>query len=122
MSSTMGLVFHTPEERWERITHVLLGVAAMFGVFTVHGIYSHDDWRGLVMTIAPGAVCFGLWYLARARLDYLVGGTQSPLWIKIGSWTFVGVGVLMLVLILIGLGLPPERQGDRQQEMLQRAM
>jgi hypothetical protein len=118
--TSMGILFHTPEERWERITNVLLWVAGLFGAFTIYGLYSRDDWRGLVMTIAPGAICLGFWYLARARLDYMVSGASKPLWLKIVSWAFVSFGAVVLVLIVIGISVPAEPESDRQDQMLQR--
>lgn len=67
------------EDRWERIAQGLFWTGWLFVAFTAYGIYSGDDWRGVVMTMAPGAAVFALWYMARARTEYLMSGTRMPL-------------------------------------------
>jgi hypothetical protein len=81
------------ETRWERLATGLFITGCLFVAFTVHGLYSGDDWRGLVMTAAPGAVVFGLWYLARARADYLGYGVEPPFAITAISAAIIVVGI-----------------------------
>lgn len=116
----MGRFFHSPEERWERIAQVLLWVAGLFGAFTIHGIYSGDDWRGLVMTVVPGVLCLGLWYTARVRLDHLVSESRSPMWVRIVGWTFSAGALATVAWLIYGLSSGRleyrEAKTDKQRE------
>ena len=62
------------EERWERIGQGLFWTGVIFVGLTVYGIFDGDDIRGLVMTVAPGALCFALWQLVSMRIESLVYG------------------------------------------------
>ena len=72
-------MFATPEDRWDRIATVLGWTAGLFVLFAAYGIYDGDDWRGIVMTVLPGAVVAGFAYLAARRRDHLIDGTPHTL-------------------------------------------
>jgi septum formation topological specificity factor MinE len=84
-------------DRWERIAQGLFWTGWLFVAFTAYGVYSGDDWRGIVMTLVPGAIVFALWYMARARADYLAAGTTMPLPAKLIAVSVVLAGVAFVV-------------------------
>src|SRR5688572_7303598 len=106
------------EQRWERIAQGLFVTGALFVIFTAYGIYSRDDIRGVIMTIVPGAVCFGLWYLARARLDWLVSGVKPPLPIMILSGV-IGFGGVAFIVIAVLVAPAPHAAARHDQQPIQ---
>jgi len=84
--------------RWERIALALLVTGLLFVAFTAYSIYSGEDLAGVVMTVAPGGFVFALWYLVRARIDWLVSGHRPPLPVLIASGVVAGLGVVVVVL------------------------
>jgi hypothetical protein len=97
------------ERRWERISESCLWTSVLFGALTLYGIYEGDDWRGVVMTAAPGALVFGLWYFARARCEYLATGDKPPLPIAIASGALAALGLAFLVVTRVA---PPPRDDE----------
>lgn len=86
----------TAEERWERVGRILFWMGVFFVAMTAYGVYDGDDLRGLLMTLAPGAFCFGLWQLVSIRLDWLVygGGGKTR---RIVSAVLFGIGVVAIL-------------------------
>lgn len=97
LAGTLESDMLTAEGRWERIAQGLFVTGCLFLVFAAYGIYSGDDWRGIVMTLAPGAIVFGLWYMARARADYLMTGVSMPLPARVIAGTLVVTGVAFAI-------------------------
>ncbi len=85
------------EDRWERIASGLFWVAWLFVVFTAFGIYSRDDWRGIVMTAAPAAVLFAGWWLARARAEYLMHAGKQPVVLRVVSTLVIVAGAAAVI-------------------------
>ncbi len=117
------------EDRWERIAQGLFWTGWLFVAFTAYGLYSGDDWRGVVMTVAPGAVVFALWYMARARAEYLMSGTRMPLPARAIAAAVVLGGVAFVVhtvrmapqLTIVTKEDRAVEEKRRELEMLQRA-
>lgn len=101
-----------PEERWERLAQGLFWTGVIFVALTAYGVYDGDDRWGLVMTIAPGAICFALWQLVSIRLDGLVHGDRGGPIRKIASWILIGVGGLTLIATA---AIHPSRRPDPSQ-------
>ena len=86
------------EARWERIARFCFWIGCLFGVFTANAlVVERDDWRGVVMTAAPGAIMFALWYLARARAEYLLSAASPPRALAIASTVVIAAGFCALV-------------------------
>jgi len=94
---TLGFGMFSTEDRWERIASLLFWTGWIFVAMTAYGIYSRDDWRGVVMTAAPGGVLFALWWLARARAEYLLTHAKQPKWLTVASTLVIVAGAAALV-------------------------
>lgn len=97
LAGTLESDMLTAEDRWERIAQGMFVTGCLFLVFTAYGIYSGDDWRGVVMTLAPAAIVFGLWYMARARADYLMTGVGMPIAARVIAGTLVVGGIAFAI-------------------------
>jgi hypothetical protein len=91
IGDTLDFGMFSAEARWERIASGLFWTAWIFVAMTAYALYSRDDWQGVVMTAAPAGVVFALWWLARARAEFLLTSVRPPTWVTIAS-TLVIVG------------------------------
>lgn len=94
---TFAFDMFSAEARWERISHALFVTGCLFVIFTIYGLYSRDDWQGLVMTAAPAAVCFAGWWLARARAEYLLSTAKPSRVLTIATSLLIVGGFCALV-------------------------
>lgn len=109
-------MFASPEDRWERIAQGLFVTGCCLVAATVYGVYSGEDWRGIVMTIAPAALVFGLWYMARERAEALLTGGTMALPAKIIAGVVV-LGSIAFVVHLVRMSSQLQWvERDRQPE------
>ncbi len=59
----------TPQGRWERLASVTFWLGWLFVAIAGYGIFEGDDLGGVVMTLAPGLLCFAMWGFAARRRD-----------------------------------------------------
>jgi len=104
--------------RWERTASVLLWVGILFLIFTAYAIYDGEDLPGIVMTIAPGAFVFALWYLVRARIEWLISGHKPALPVLVTMGVVAAAGALAVVLGMLTSAHDAERrfQADEARE------
>src|SRR5450432_1718170 len=93
------------QARWERITSGLFWTGVVFVVLAGYRVYDGDDFWGVVMTVAPGALCFALWKLISMWLDGIVAGGQRR-WIA--SMVLVGA----LVVAVFGIAAEEEESSE----------
>jgi len=103
---------YSAEERWHRIAVALFITAGLFGAFTAFELLDHDDWRAVVMTVAPGAIALALGLLAGAARDRVATGRRLPLVVRVVSWSIVGLAALGLAMTILGVGEEPAPSGD----------
>jgi hypothetical protein len=90
------------EERWERFARGALVIAAIFGVTTLHGIWTGDDLAGLTMTIVPGLAMLGVYAYARLRVKQIVSGQRPHVVQRAVSWVLITVAIIYVSFIVAG--------------------
>jgi hypothetical protein len=104
------------EARWERIAHGTKWLGILMLAVAGYDLWDGDDWRGVVMSVAPAAVLLAMWRLAVARLDQLESGEDGGRlrWVATGALVVVGGAAIGLVVLNVGGAVERQDQVDRR--------
>jgi hypothetical protein len=98
----VDVLSESAERRWERIILGTKWLGIVLVAVAAYDIYDGDDLAGVVMTIAPAALCLLAWRFAQARLDQLAAG-ESGGWLGWAATAMcVAVGGAVVVLGALG--------------------
>ncbi|HEX7699324.1 MAG TPA: hypothetical protein VF403_01300 [Kofleriaceae bacterium] len=88
------------EERWDRVGKTMFVVGGILVAAAIYGLVNGDDLRGVVMTIAPGALMFAIGWLAIRQRDRIAFGTPPT---AIDWFVRVGSAIMIIAVVVVAV-------------------